>query len=187
MKRFLPNKKGFFALLLALCLGSGTAYASDFSATCSTGQTLYYNIIDATNHYVEITYPGTSSAPWDGYTKPEGNITLPSSVSYNSVTYTVTKIGNYAFCDCRNLTGSLTIPNSVTSIGRQAFYECYLFDGSLTLSNSLTSVGIYAFYNCYGFTGTLTIPNSVTSLDTYAFCHCSGFDALVISGSMSLN
>ena len=59
MKKFLQHQKGLFALLLVLGLGMGTAYAYDFSAECFTRQTLYYNIIDTTNHYVEKTYPGT--------------------------------------------------------------------------------------------------------------------------------
>ena len=87
--------KGVFALLLALFLGMGTAYAHDFSAVCS-GKTLYFNIIDATNHYVEITCPGDpgpGNTGWDGYTKPTGNITLPSNVTYNGVTYSVKAIG----------------------------------------------------------------------------------------------
>ena len=80
MKKVLPIQKGVLALLLALSLGMGTAYAYSFSATCSTGQTLYYNIINSTQHYVEITSPGTFPSSWDGYTEPTGNITLPSSV-----------------------------------------------------------------------------------------------------------
>ena len=62
MKRFLPNKKGFFALLLALFLGMGTAYAFDFSEVYS-GNTFYFQITDATNHYVKLTYPGTLNEP----------------------------------------------------------------------------------------------------------------------------
>ena len=210
MKRFLSHRKGVFALLLALFMGMGTAYAYSFSATCSTGQTLYYNIIDATNHYVEITYPGTSTSdPWGNFTKPTGNITLPSSVIYNSVTYTVTKIGSYAFKNCSGLTGSLVIPNTVTSIGndafeectgftgllslgnsltmigQKAFYDCWRFTGQLTLPNSLSTIAMYAFYNCYGFTGSLVIPNSIYVLNTYAFCHCRGFSELTIGSSLS--
>ena len=83
MNKFLPKQKGVLALLLALFAGMGTVYAYDFSATCSTGQTLYYNITNSTSHFVEITYPGTSTSnPWEGYTQPTGNITLPSTVTY---------------------------------------------------------------------------------------------------------
>ena len=177
MNRSLLNQKGVFALLLVLFMGMGTAYAYNFSKQCSTGQWLYYNIINSTNHYVEITYPGTSTSnPWGGYTQPSGNITLPSTVSYNGVTYTVTKIGNYAFYQCGDLTGSLTIPNTVTSIGNHAFDDCCGFTGTLTLSNTLTTIGNYAFNACYmpgynptSFTGSLTIPNSVVSIGECAF------------------
>ena len=176
MNKFLPNRKGVLALLLALFAGMGTAYAYDFSATCSTGQTLYYNIIDATNRYVEITYPGTSTSnPWEGYTQPTGNITLPSTVTYNGNTYTVKRIGDYAFYTCSGLTGSLTLPNSVTTIGHCAFIGCRGFTGSLTLPSSVTSIGMYAFYQCIGFTGSLTLPNSVTTIASCAFFACSGF------------
>ena len=107
-------------LVLLLCaVGMTKMYAYDFSAVCSTGQTLYYNIMDATNHYVMITCPRTAdySNCWSGYTKPTGNIILPESVQYDGITYSVTSIGSYAFCECTGLTGSLTIPNSVTTIG----------------------------------------------------------------------
>ena len=176
MKKFLQHQKGFFALLLALCLGSGTAYAYDFYKNCSTGQRLYYNVIDATNHYVEITYPGTSSNPYGGYTKPSGNIVLPSSVTHAGITYTVTKIGYKAFGWCDELTGSLSIPNSVITIGESAFDNCYGFSGTLTLGNSVTTIGDNAFRGCGGlgpnansFTGSLIIPNSVITIGNSAF------------------
>ena len=182
MKRILPTHKRLFALLLALFAGLGTAYAYSFSAVCPTGQTLYYNITDATNHYVEITCPGTpGSTGWDGYTKPTGDITLPSSVTCNNVTYVVKAIGDYAFFSCSDLTGTLTIPSSVNSIGYRAFYGCTGFDGTLTIGNSVTTIGEYAFYSCSGFTGGLTIPNSVTTIGDGAFYYCRGF-----TGSLTL-
>jgi hypothetical protein len=173
MKRLLPNHKPFFVLLLALFAGLGTAYAYSFSAVCSTGQTLYYNITDATNHFVEITYPGTSSSsPWEGYTVPMGNISLPSSVSYNGTTYAVKGISEKAFFHCTLLTGELVIPSTVGSIGEDAFAHCSQLSG-LTLPNSVNTIGSFAFYGC-GFTGSLTIPSSVTEMGKQAFSDCSG-------------
>ena len=56
MKKHLHPNMRLVALLIALFLGTGTSYAyHDFSAVCSTGQTLYYKIIDVYNHYVELT------------------------------------------------------------------------------------------------------------------------------------
>ena len=179
MKRVLPNLKGVFALLLALSLGMGTAYAYNFSTTYY-GKTFYYNIIDATNHYVEITYPGTSATnPWDGYTKPTGSITLPSSVTRNGVTYTVKKIGDYAFYECSGLTGSLTFPNSVTQIGESAFEDCTGFTGTLTIPNAITSIGRRAFRYCHNLThvnfNATNCSNMVIDLSSEApFTECSG-------------
>ena len=184
MKRTLQHRKGVFALLLALVLGMGTAYAYSFSKTCSTGQTLYYNIINSTQHYVEITYPANNNAdPWGGYTKPSGNITLPSSVTYNGVTYYVKRIGDHAFDQCYNLSGSLTIPSSVTSIGDGAFNYCYGFTGNLTIGSSVATIGEQAFSQCSGFSGNLTIPSSVNTIGWAAFSQCSGFTGNLTIGN----
>ena len=165
----------YLLLLLMLPLMAAKAYAYDFSAVCSTGQTLYYNITDNESHLVELTCPGTNDYPWNGYTEPEGHISIPSTVTYNDVEYTVSAIGDYAFYECYDLTGSLTIPNSVIEIGEDAFYYCNGFADSLIIGNSVTEIGDYAFSGCSGFTGSLTIPNSVTSIGKCAFAGCYGF------------
>ena len=48
--------------------------------------------------------------------KYSGAVSIPETVTYNGITYSVTSIGNYAFCGCSGLT-SVNIPDSVTSIG----------------------------------------------------------------------
>lgn len=150
-KRNLQSKRALRSVLLVLLLsvvGLTKAFATyDFSAVCETGQTLYYNITDATNHYVELTCPGSNS--WNGFAKPTGNIILPENVQYNGVNYTVTSIGNYAFYYCQGLTDSLTIPNPVTTIGNYAFYYCSGLT-SVTIGNSVTSIGDVAFNACDG-------------------------------------
>lgn len=174
--------------LLVLLLGAAgmtEVYATyDFSAICPTGQTLYYNIIDVTNHYIELTCPGEGMYhSWDGFTRPTGDITLPSIVTYNGTTYSVETIGDFAFRFCSGLTGSLTIPNSVTTIGDYAFSGCSGFTGNLIIGNSVTSIGQFAFYYCEGFTDNLTIPNSVTSIGSCAFNFCRGFTGSLTFGN----
>ena len=181
MKRVLLIKKGVLALLLALFLGMGTAYAYDFSVVVS-GKTFYFNLIDATHHYVEVTYPGTYSNPYGGFTKPTGNISIPDGFYSGSTLYTVTKIGDRAFYGCSGLTGSLTIPSTVNSIGVDAFYNCSGFSGSLSVPNSVTTIGSWAFSNC-GFTGSLTIGNGVTEIGAYAFYQCVSFTGSLTLGS----
>ena len=190
MKRTL---RSVLLVLLLSVVGITKMYAYyDFSAVCETGQTLYYKIIDANNHYVRLIYPGNSdSSPWAGFAKPIGNISLPSTVIYNGITYTVTVIGSRAFYQCGDLTGSLTIPNSVTTIGECAFEDCAGFTGSLIIGNSVTEIGAGAFKNCNGFTGELVIPNSVISIEGNsfyggAFENCAGFTgSLTIPNSVT--
>lgn len=75
------KRKCFLIILLLFAAGMTRMFAYDFSAVCETGQTLYYNIIDADNHYVALTCPGeVGYNGWEGFTKPTGNIILPESV-----------------------------------------------------------------------------------------------------------
>ena len=101
-------KSKLFFLLLAVAASVGTLFAQKVQIG-----DLFYNL-DATNQTAVVTsHSGEYS----------GDIVIPSSVTFNSVTYSVTSIGNYAFYNCSGLT-SVTIPNSVTSIGFFAFKEC---------------------------------------------------------------
>ena len=132
-------KKQLFLLAAILAMASSTpAWAYDFSAVAPSGQTLYYNIV---NGSAQVTYQNSSSPSYSNLT---GALTIPSSVTYNGTTYTVTSIGNYAFRYCTGLT-SVTIPNSVTSISDGAFSGCSGLT-SVTIPNSVTTIGDYAFF-----------------------------------------
>ena len=71
---------------------------------------------------------------------------IPSIVTYNETTYSVTSIEEWAFYNCSSLT-SVTIANSVISIGNDAFYNCRSLT-YISIGNSLTYIGYDAFYNC---------------------------------------
>ena len=175
------------AALLCSCFAL-KAQIYNFPAQCGTGQTLYYRIINAEQHWVMIVAPNNDEnyCCWDGFTKPTGPIVLPETVENDGTSYTVTAIGNYAFYKCDGLTGSLAIPSSVTNIGNDAFYQCSGFKGSLTISNSVANIGNNAFNGCSGFTGSLIIPNSVTSIGYNAFKECKGFTgSLTIPNSVT--
>ena len=117
-----------------------------------------------------------------GGTKYSGDIVIPSEITYNNVTYSVTSIGEKAFYQCYVLT-SVTIGNSVTSIGEEAFAECYGLT-SITIPNSVTSIEENAFAECYGLTS-VTIGNSVTSIGDYAFFSCDGLTSVTIGNSVT--
>jgi len=118
-----------------------------------------YYLITGSNT-VEVTYKDTN------YNSYSGNVTIPASVTYNGVTYSVTAIGTYAFNKCTGLT-SVSMPATITSIGSFAFNGCNGLT-SLNLPEALAAIGERAFMDCLGVTS-LTIPENVTSIGEYAF------------------
>ena len=152
------------------------------------------------NYIATVTYCGDYSNEYSG------SIVIPSSVTYDGTTYSVTSIGNSAFLGCSSLT-SVTIPNSVTSIGKNAFYNCSsltsvtinsdaivnkaytlndnfsnIFGSQVTqyiIGDNVKGIGDYAFFFCYGLTS-ITIPNSVTSIGYAAFAGCYGLTSIVV-------
>ena len=97
-----------------------------------------------------------------------GTLTLHETVTYEGNDYTLTRIEQYAFYNCENLTGQLVLPATLTSIGGMAFYGCRYLSGTLTLPPLLTEIALYTFY-ATKFTGDLVIPNNVTTIGKYAF------------------
>ena len=133
------------------------------------------------------------------------NLTIPNSVTYNNVTYSVTSIGNSAFRsnyslksvtignnvtsignsafeDCYFLS-NVTIPNSVTTIGPKAFYYCQYLP-SIELPNSIVSIGYSAFYNCFSLVSA-NIPNEITTIESSLFCGCSSLASIYIPNSVT--
>ena len=153
-----------------------------FYAYAPTGQLIYYKIM---GENVKVCCPGelTQFTPWGGYTQPTGNLTIPSSVTYNGTTYSVTEIGQDAFYGCVGLS-SVIIPNTVTLIRPNAFLDCSGLT-SVTIGNSVTTIGIGAFMNCSNLTS-LTIPNSVTQINNRAFMNCTGLTSLTIGNSVTI-
>ena len=183
-----------FSLLLLALLISATAAAHDFEVNG-----IYYlkNGTKAT-----VTYKGSN--PFEYSNWYTGNVTIPPTVTYSGITYSVTSIGKNAFDNCTGVT-KVTIPNSVTSIGNYAFAGCnsltsvnvpnsvttigeYAFGGcnfsSITIPNSVTSIGIGAFSDCTGLTN-LTIPNSITTISKFTFSGCEGLTSINIPNSVT--
>lgn len=94
----------------------------------------------------------------------------------------VTKIGDYAFCGCKDIT-SVKIPNSVTTIGNKAFSGCENIT-TIEMPNSVTTIGNGAFSYCESLT-TIEIPNSVTTIGINAFYGCKKLTSADIPDSVT--
>ena len=196
-----PLKGRLCGLLFAL-LATTTLWAYDFQSG-----DLYYNITSDTT--VEVTYQYKWS--YDNYAGLT-TATIPETVTYNSTTYSVTSIGEYAFQYCSSSLTSVTIGNSVTNIGFGAFRNCFSLT-SVTIGNSVTSIRDYVFDECSSltsvtlnsndivskeYTKTLNmhhifgshveeyvIGDSVTSIGDYAFYDCSSLTSVTIGNSVT--
>lgn len=106
------------------------------------GVAVYDGIYYKTNgNYASVmAYPGSGEY--------SGNISIPSSFTYEGVTYTVNGIGDDAFMSCNDLT-SITLPNTITTIGDDAFYGCDNIS-SIIIPSKVTSIGSSAFGYCRG-------------------------------------
>lgn len=98
----------------------------------------------------------------------------------------LTGIGELAFRQCSNLTGSVVIPEGVTRIGASAFLWCNALSGSLSLPSTLEYIGGGgavdrggAFQGC-NFTCELKLPNNLKYIGHHTFgdqnaAGCTGF------------
>ena len=149
---------------------------------------IYYNLISKAKQAEVIS---KSSG------KYTGSVVIPEKVTYESVEYSVTSIGNSAFWDCSGLT-SIEIPNSVTSIGGSAFSNCFSLKKVIVKDiaawcgikfDGLSSNPLYYAKHIYSDENTeitnLIIPNSVTSIGNRAFYDCSGLTSVTIPNSVT--
>ena len=163
--------------------------------------------LDLNNHTASVTYKGSR---YDAYADEyQGNIVIPSSFIYHDGSiFTVTSIGEYAFCDCRGVT-SVTIPESITRIDGSAFSNCdgitsvtinsdsitsktyttssnigTIFGSQVTeyvIGDSIKNIGEYAFSACN--ITSITIPVNVTEIGNYAFSNCNYLTSVNINSN----
>ena len=194
MKKFLLSMLG---VLLAL-----PGIARDFTYEYE-GQTLKYTVIDEEAKTC-MTKAGMSDLlggiPGN---RVYGELEIPSIAKDGDTDYSVTKIGDNAFCDCKSLT-SVIIPTSVRSIGADAFKWCdglkksaypsglnepfsngasiqYPREDAIIEDGFIYGPGKNAiFFAPLSLAGEYIIPESVISIGEKAFCYCSGLTSVTI-------
>lgn len=136
-----------------------------------------------------------------------GDVTIPKSVTYNSKTYIVSEIGQWAFLNCDELT-SLVLPSTIEKIG-SSFGNCKklkritinsgtiisekaysstssfqsIFGNQVEhyiIGEGITSIAGYVFAGCSGMKS-ITIPSSITRINDYAFSGCTNLTSVYIS------
>lgn len=168
--------KRMVLLLSALCLFNAAWADFDFSAVCSTGQTLYYN--NNSNGTLTVTYPSQIGNPWSGKAKPTGTLVIPDQVNGK----TVSAIDDMTFYRCDSLL-SVTIPTSITSIGSYAFGYCSMLQ-DLNLPATLSYIPDHMCCNCVGLPS-ISIPSSCTVIGEVAFDHCESLTSVAIPSSVT--
>lgn len=172
-------------LLAAMLAVAGTSTAAEF-----TVDGIKYNVTDSVAKTVEVI---ANNYQYD--------ITIPETVTPDTITWTVTAIGQSAFSEDNVYTVSM--PNTVKEIKDYAFYRSKLI--SITLSDSLQSIGISAFYSCdmlheielpemlntigeFAFDSSglvkLTMPNSVQAIGECAFQDCKSLETVTLSNQL---
>ena len=145
------NRLNINTILLATLLSMAgiTAQAHDIEEDNGEGTMIFYSWTDEDHTALEVVSNG------DGW-KYGGDVVIPASVDHEGESYPVTRIGDQAFYECRELT-SVTIPEGVTAIGNQAFGHCYQLT-SVIIPGSMATIGEAAFQNC----------NKLNSISCYA-------------------
>lgn len=183
-------KNKLFSLLFLMIIALGNVQAYNLTGISPSNHVLYFNILDSENHTLGVTYPcnGGNDNYYYNYTKPEGNLIIPATITIGQNTWTIIEITDHAFYEC-NIT-SVEIPNTVTSIGRWAFYRTHI--KYLTLPESLNTLGEYVFSSswltsvtlpekdlqygngCFSTTEltTVVIPEGVTIISSNMFHNC---------------
>lgn len=115
---------------LALIIGFIAQCALLQASTLIDG--LYYDL-NMSTRTATVTYEKDGTG---NYASLPANVKIPESVEYNGVTYSVTKIANNAFSNCKSLE-SISIPGSVVQIGETKYgsHNLLPFDGCTALKS----------------------------------------------------
>lgn len=192
MRNFFSSTK---AVAMRLCMAIALLAANGIAAYADdtfTVDDLTYTVTDGTN--VSLT-DGTSAT---------GDVTIPSTVTYDGTEYTVTTIDTAAFYYNTNIT-SVIVSEGITTIKGSAFRSCTAMT-SASLPSTVTSIGISCFRACtslttgvipenityvpesmyYGCTGmtSVELPAGVTSISKRAFSSCSLITAISLPDSL---
>ena len=144
----------------------GLAYGKldDGKSVCVTA------LLEWDDHYGTQHYPGLTEA------------IIPETVTYEGVTYTVTEIDDFAFCDFNSMLRKVVIPNTVTKIGEGAFTPCKELE-SLTIGDGVLLIDQRAFEDCSSLVS-VVLPDKLSAIGDAAFRWCYNLKTVIIGKSV---
>lgn len=157
-------------LIVTLLLGLLSAQSQSINSTFTSGSLIYRVISENT---VSVVGPIQDTAPTD--------IVIPEHVSYNEREFAITKIGSYAFYNCKSL-NSIKISSSVTMIDSLAFSFCEALT-SIELPKQLKEIHFRAFSACNKLIA-INLPDSITTIGDEAFYSCGNLTAISFPASL---
>lgn len=176
-------------LLFGFLLAAFTAQAATITqegVTSDDGAGLYYNLYDDGTAEI-VKNPDKSIYSME-------SLAIPTTVTYNGVTYRVTTIATNAFFNStiKSISGggnitkigstvfgsnspltSINLDGKVTSIGSNAFYGCASLTSIGNILDNVTELPNYIFQNCTALTGNITITAPITSIGEHVFNGCT--------------
>ena len=109
----------------------------------------------------------------------EGDIVIPSSITYKDKNYTVTKVGHEAFMENTSVK-SVEIPATVASLEDYTFYNCTALE-SVKLPEALEEVPEGLFYGCTSLTK-VNFPESLVFIGPVSFMYTALKEAILPDG-----
>lgn len=171
-------KNKLFTLLFLMIIAIGNVQAYNLMGISPSNHVLYFNILDSENHTLSVTYPcpGGGGNYYYNYTKPEGDLIIPATITIGQNTWTIIEITDHAFYEC-NIT-SVEIPNTVKYIGSWAFYHTHI--KHLTLPESVDAMGERVFVGSW--LNTLTLPEKDIQYGNGCFAATKLTDVVIPEG-----
>lgn len=115
------------------------------------------------------------------------SVIIPSTVTYNSKNYRVTKIDNNVFDQCPVLS-SVTFDkeSNLEQIGEYVFHSCLLLT-EINIPKSVTLIGKYAFRGCANLSSVIFEKESkLETIGEAAFHNCTSLSEIIIPKSVTL-
>ena len=153
--------------------------------------------METSSNTVKVLPNGSSSGSGSGFglsSGYEGDIVIPSTVTYNGVEYSVTAVEEESFSYSIKLT-SVSIPATVTDLGSEPFASC----GKLTaitvapdnqiyrsIDGVLYDKNVTTIIACPGArAGEFAVPETVRTVASSAFYGCSKLTSVTLPASVS--